>query len=93
VAEHNSAKSLWVIMNRKVYDLTVFHKRHPGGPGTLLQMGGKDATSAAATAHKSALPANLMWEFCIGHIVREKIVRPKPVKVKPPKVLVDDLPT
>lgn len=74
VAEHNTAKSLWVIMNRKVYDITVFHKRHPGGSAVLLQMGGKDATAAAAAAHKSILPGNLMFEFCIGNIVRTKRV-------------------
>jgi len=72
VLKHNTASSLWVIMNRKVYDVTAFHKKHPGGPGVLLQMGGKDATAAAAAAHKSILPANLMWEFCIGYIVRVK---------------------
>eukprot|EP00435_Cladocopium_sp_Y103_P066400 s153_g28.t1 len=70
VLKHNTAASLWVIMNRKVYDVTAFHKKHPGGAGVLLQMGGKDATAAAAAAHKSILPANLMWEFCIGYIVR-----------------------
>jgi len=72
VLKHNTASSLWVIMNRKVYDVTAFHKKHPGGAGVLLQMGGKDATAAAAAAHKSILPANLMWEFCIGYIVRVK---------------------
>jgi len=72
VLKHNTAASLWVIMNRKVYDVTAFHKKHPGGAGVLLQMGGKDATAAAAAAHKSILPANLMWEFCIGYIVRVK---------------------
>ncbi|CAE7245983.1 unnamed protein product [Symbiodinium necroappetens] len=55
----------------QVYDVTNFHKKHPGGPGVLLQMGGKDATAAAAAAHKSILPANLMWEFCIGYIVSQ----------------------
>eukprot|EP00930_Biecheleria_cincta_P066578 TRINITY_DN52746_c0_g1_i1.p1 TRINITY_DN52746_c0_g1~~TRINITY_DN52746_c0_g1_i1.p1 ORF type:complete len:257 (+),score=47.18 TRINITY_DN52746_c0_g1_i1:17-787(+) len=73
VEKHKTATDLWVIMNRKVYDLTAWAKRHPGGPGVILQMGGKDATSAAAAAHhKSVLPANLMWEFCVGYIVRVK---------------------
>lgn len=72
VAEHNTPKSLWVVMNRKVYDVTVFHTRHPGGPAVLLQMGGRDATAAATAAHKNILPSNLMWEFCIGNIVRTK---------------------
>lgn len=81
VIKHNTPSSLWVIMNRKVYDVTNFHKKHPGGPGVLLQMGGKDATAAAAAAHKSILPANLMWEFCIGYIVRTK---PQEGAVGPP---------
>eukprot|EP00440_Ansanella_granifera_P056183 gb/GFBE01060895.1/.p1 GENE.gb/GFBE01060895.1/~~gb/GFBE01060895.1/.p1 ORF type:complete len:267 (+),score=72.40 gb/GFBE01060895.1/:1-801(+) len=80
VAAHNNASSLWVIMNRKVYDVTAFHKRHPGGPGVLLQMGGKDATAAAAAAHKNVLPANLMWEFCVGYIVRVKPQEEKPAE-------------
>lgn len=81
VARHNTAKSLWVIINRKVYDVTAFHRLHPGGPNVLLQMGGKDATAASATSHKNALPANLMWEFCIGSVVRFKATpeqAPKP---------------
>eukprot|EP00913_Durusdinium_trenchii_P027262 g25576.t1 len=45
VAKHNTAASLWVIMNRKVYDVTAFHKKHPGGAGVLLQMGGKEHSS------------------------------------------------
>lgn len=77
VAEHNTAKSLWVIMNRKVYDVTIFHKRHPGGAAVLLQMGGKDATAAATAAHKSILPGNLMFEFCIGSLCRKKEPEPE----------------
>ncbi|CAE7256754.1 unnamed protein product [Symbiodinium natans] len=84
VIKHNTPSSLWVIMNRKVYDVTAFHKKHPGGPGVLLQMGGKDATAAAAAAHKSILPANLMWEFCIGYIVRTKPQEEGQADNKPP---------
>lgn len=79
VQQHNTASSLWVIMNRKVYDVTAFHKRHPGGPAVLLQMAGKDATAAAAASHKTSLPSNLMWEFCIGHIVRSKPALEQPL--------------
>lgn len=78
VAQHCTEKSLWVIINRKVYDMTTFYKRHPGGQMVLLQMGGRDATAASAAAHKNALPANLMWEFCIGSLVRFKAKPPEP---------------
>jgi cytochrome b involved in lipid metabolism len=33
VATHNTPEDLWVLVNGKVYDLTQFHHRHPGGPG------------------------------------------------------------
>merc|ERR1719329_935136 len=82
VEKHCTPKSLWIIMNRKVYDVTVFHKRHPGGAAVLLQMGGKDATAAATAAHKSILPGNLMWEFCIGSIVRSKPAAAASTEVK-----------
>mmetsp|Transcript_173282 Transcript_173282/g.550109 ORF Transcript_173282/g.550109 Transcript_173282/m.550109 type:complete len:665 (+) Transcript_173282:111-2105(+) len=83
VAEHKTPKSLWVIINRKVYDVTSFYKWHPGGPNVLMQMGGKDATAAAAAAHKNALPANLMWEYCIGSIVRFKVKPAEPLEPAP----------
>eukprot|EP00927_Polykrikos_kofoidii_P044571 TRINITY_DN38501_c0_g1_i1.p1 TRINITY_DN38501_c0_g1~~TRINITY_DN38501_c0_g1_i1.p1 ORF type:complete len:671 (+),score=154.91 TRINITY_DN38501_c0_g1_i1:123-2135(+) len=68
VAKHNHPKDLWVIMNRKVYDVTRFHKFHPGGKEVLLQMGGKDATGPANAAHKTSLPSNVMKEFEIGYV-------------------------
>eukprot|EP00747_Dinoflagellata_sp_TGD_P213857 gnl/TRDRNA2_/TRDRNA2_86767_c0_seq1.p1 gnl/TRDRNA2_/TRDRNA2_86767_c0~~gnl/TRDRNA2_/TRDRNA2_86767_c0_seq1.p1 ORF type:complete len:268 (-),score=81.60 gnl/TRDRNA2_/TRDRNA2_86767_c0_seq1:221-1024(-) len=74
VARHNTEKSLWLIMNRKVYDVTKFHKHHPGGAAVILNMAGKDATSAANTAHSNALPGNVMKEFVIGNVKRAQKV-------------------
>ncbi|CAK0798707.1 unnamed protein product [Prorocentrum cordatum] len=51
--------------------------------GVLKQMGGKDATAASAASHKSALAANLMWEFCIGSVVRFKAPTPEPGLARP----------
>ena len=31
VAEHDTEESMWVVANDKVYDVTEFWKRHPGG--------------------------------------------------------------
>jgi len=66
VAQHNKAKSLWLIIDDNVYDVTAFHKDHPGGAAVMLGLGGKDATVAAAAAHKSDLPYQKMKEFFIG---------------------------
>ncbi|BGP12780.1 hypothetical protein JCM10213v2_000697 [Rhodosporidiobolus nylandii] len=40
VAKHNTAESLWVIVNGNAYDLT----EHPGGMKILLKYAGQDAT-------------------------------------------------
>jgi len=72
VQKHSTPKSLWVIINRRVYDITTFHKWAPCGAQVLLQFGGKDASSAAQLGHKNSLPGNLMKEFMIGSVVKEK---------------------
>ncbi|KAG6819235.1 hypothetical protein H0H93_013927 [Arthromyces matolae] len=63
VAEHNSAKSCWVIIKNHVYDVTDFLNvsfEHPGGPSIILKYAGKDATSAYEPIHPpDALEKNL----------------------------------
>lgn len=80
VAEHNSQKDLWIVIEKKVYDVTAFQKQHPGGAAVLLQMAGRDATDAARAAHKdSSKPTEQMAEFCVGDVVGES----KPGQVHP----------
>jgi len=68
VAEHNSQRDLWIIIDKKVYDVTAFQKQHPGGAAVLLQMAGRDATEAAFAAHKTDLPATMMKDFLVGDL-------------------------
>jgi len=42
VASHNTAKSCYVTVGSKVYDLTSFIDDHPGGGQLILEYGGKD---------------------------------------------------
>lgn len=51
VAKHNSRDSCWVIVQGKVYDVTDYLDRHPGGSAILLQYGGKDATGIYEPNH------------------------------------------
>jgi len=44
VAQHNTAKDCWMIIDGDVYDVSTFAKFHPGGKQTLLELGGKDVT-------------------------------------------------
>ncbi|RSM14912.1 hypothetical protein CEP52_001077 [Fusarium oligoseptatum] len=51
VAEHNSAKSCWVIVHGKAYDVTDFLPEHPGGSKIILRYAGKDATDEFDPVH------------------------------------------
>lgn len=44
VATHNQANDCWTVINGKVYDLTDYISRHPGG-NTILATCGTDGTS------------------------------------------------
>ncbi|OMH84653.1 Ceramide very long chain fatty acid hydroxylase SCS7 [Zancudomyces culisetae] len=47
---HNSAESLWMIYNNKVYDITEFANDHPGGFEWLAKFAGTDITSLLGDA-------------------------------------------
>lgn len=52
VARHCIPEDCWVALNGKVYDLTEFMDRHPGGPTTILAWAGKDASKFFNEIHK-----------------------------------------
>jgi len=51
VAKHNNAKSCWVIVHGKAYDVTEFLPEHPGGMKIILKYAGKDATEEFEPIH------------------------------------------
>lgn len=44
VGKHSSRDSQWIIIDNKVYDITNFSKRHPGGARVVSHAAGDDAT-------------------------------------------------
>ena len=44
VALHKTPQDLWIIIDGKVYDVSNWIKRHPGGERILKNSGGQDAT-------------------------------------------------
>eukprot|EP00898_Chlorokybus_atmophyticus_P000881 jgi/Chlat1/1794/Chrsp135S02136 len=52
LAKHNSAKDCWLAINGKVYDVTTWLSKHPGGGLVLVNCSGRDATDAFLAYHK-----------------------------------------
>ena len=46
VHEHRTKDDLWLVIDGKVYDVTMFQEEHPGGAAALQAYGGADASQA-----------------------------------------------
>jgi fatty acid desaturase/predicted heme/steroid binding protein len=69
VQEHRSEKSLWVVVNGKVYDVTKFIDQHPGGGRVLLVSAGQDITYLMETSHTfNRKPWEILKKYEIGRI-------------------------
>ncbi|KAE8721466.1 Delta(8)-fatty-acid desaturase [Hibiscus syriacus] len=49
--EHNKPGDLWISIQGKVYDVSVWAKEHPGGEIPLLNLAGQDVTDAFISYH------------------------------------------
>lgn len=70
VAEHADASSCWTAVDNKVYDLTPFIKKHPGGASNIMKICGKDGTAAFSKKHGGdQKPENTLDGFYIGLLI------------------------
>ena len=53
--KHSSSSSCWIIVDKKVWDITSFLESHPGGPEIILQYAGNDATTAYNEVHAPSI--------------------------------------
>ena len=58
----------WLVIHNKVYDVSEFMIRHPGGRWIILAQGGKDATSAFLKTIHSEVAFDKMNELYIGEL-------------------------
>ncbi len=69
VALHNNQSSCWTIVEGKVYDLTSFITKHPGGAKRILGICGIDGTAAFTGQHSGdARPQETITGYEIGII-------------------------
>lgn len=67
VALHTSTQNCWSIVNGKVYDLTSWISRHPGGSGAIKQMCGIDGSAGFNGQHGGqGRPEQELASFYIG---------------------------
>jgi cytochrome b involved in lipid metabolism len=57
VQQHSTPQDCWSMVNGQVYDLTSWISQHPGGPGVIEAMCGKDGTAAYQGKHGNSASA------------------------------------
>lgn len=79
ISKHNKSSDCWFLIDGKVYNITSYFGKHPGGSGTMSATCGKDATSAyktkdpysasagSSTAH-SGRAQSLLSNYYIGDL-------------------------
>ncbi|KAL7069996.1 hypothetical protein ACQ4LE_011176 [Meloidogyne hapla] len=68
IEAHVDGKSLWIILDNKVYDVTKFLLEHPGGEEVLMQWGGQDATESFNEVGHSADARAMTNDYLIGEL-------------------------
>ena len=69
VAAKNSSSNCWTIVGNKVYDLTQWISRHPGGSGAITSLCGVDGTSGFRGKHgSSGRPNSILDGYYIGDL-------------------------
>jgi len=67
VEKRNSKESCWSVIKGKVYDLTTWIDKHPGGIDKILNICGKDGTEIFEKVHGGKeKPENILKNFEIG---------------------------
>jgi hypothetical protein len=69
VAAKNTTSNCWTIIGNKVYDLTAWVSRHPGGSSSIASLCGIDGTSRFRNQHGSSGKPNFTVEgYYIGDL-------------------------
>lgn len=90
VAAHNTAKSCYVTMGTRVFDVTDFIESHPGGGDLVLEYGGKDVTEILKdeVSHKHSEAAyEVLEDSFIGFVATQKVINTATKSSRPDQIL------
>ncbi|KAL3860123.1 hypothetical protein ACJMK2_010288 [Sinanodonta woodiana] len=68
VSNHCDASSCWIVLDNKIYDVTEFLSKHPGGPDIILENAGRDATVPFKDKGHSMDAIRLIDQYYIGDL-------------------------
>jgi len=79
IVKHNTDKDAWVVLEGKVYNVTNWAHRHPGGKDIVLAFAGQDGTEAFLALHPDlVMVRKYMSSFYIGDLIDEGDEKSKP---------------
>ena len=82
VEQHNKNEDAWIIFNEGVYDITKWHKSHPGGT-VILHYKGQDATEPIQAFHPDIVKVQKIMEiFKVGDLAEKDRVTKENPKTK-----------
>lgn len=65
VATHNAKEDCYLVVDNKVYDVSTYIRKHPGGSRSITSRCGKEVTSVFASIH-SNFAWDLLGDYYIG---------------------------
>jgi cytochrome b involved in lipid metabolism len=85
VKTHATSKNCWTVVNGKIYNLTTWIPKHPGGAGVITAMCGKDSTAAFKSKHGlTGIEATMLADYQIATLSKVA-AKPKPKATAKPK--------
>ena len=73
VAKHCTKDDAWIIVDERVYDVTRFIDKHPGGVGPMINLAGRDCTDVFGNYHSQKVYSSMLPAFLIGEMAEGEI--------------------
>ncbi|XP_078536730.1 acyl-CoA (8-3)-desaturase isoform X2 [Lissotriton helveticus] len=73
VQRRSGPEERWLVINRKIYNISSFYQRHPGGARVISHYSGQDATDAFTAFHiDKALVSKYMSSLQVGELAPDQ---------------------